>query len=370
MSNQKDRAHETLRYLSCQKAKQLYGDPLPLDVAERLNLELETIKHHEASGYFLFLREVVHVAQTELGVYIGPGRGTSAGSLVNYCLSITKVDPLEFGLLFERFFSPESAGRPDIYLDCDCEGRELLVDWLKQSSATEPYIDSGGLFGLEALSVIRDTTEIIKRDKGIGLEMQRIPLDDFNTLALFRRGETEGIFLFDTEDMLKFLLELRPGRFEDLALLYSLYQAGLTEDIREVSRRKNGKKTSVCPIPGLRKYLQDTYGVIVYQEQIMCLSRLIANFTEAESDQLRRAAGKKQIALLPALKDRFSAGGLENGISADDLEEVWAEIEHRGMYAFIKAHAVSYTLIAYQMAYLKAYYPVEFDQVAHKYPSY
>lgn len=365
----KDKGHDYLRRLSFSKAKDLYGDPLPNEVSDRLNFELHIIEQREASDLFLFLHEVVTVAQTILDVHVGPGRGTAAGSIVNYCLGITRIDPLKYDLLFERFIGPQDAISPYVALDIDLEGRESVMDWLRQRYGGECYFLNGEfeLYGLDILSMMRDTIEKIKASKGVSVDIERIPVDDLKTFELFQKGKTEEIFQFETKEMRKLLIDFQPTCLEELAALNSLFRADRTADIKVLIKRKNRKQPILYPLPEIGKILDKTYGVIVYQEQIMQIAYLISNFTRVESDMLRKAVGKKYVALLPILKTLFMEGGRENGHPKHNLERTWDAIERKGNFAFIKAHAVCYTWIAYQMAYLKANYPEEFNQVLKKY---
>lgn len=369
LANINDKEHDYLRSLSFSKAKDLYGDPLPNEVSDRLNFELQIIEKRETTDLFLFLYEVVTVAQTRLNLYVGPGRGTSAGSIVNYCLGINKIDPLKFDLLFERFISPQSASIPYIALDFDSEGREHVIDWIQQEYGKKYYPRNGEFefFGLDALSVLKDTIMKIEECKGVSVDIERIPIDDTKTFELFQNGMTDDIFQFEEEGIRKLLIDFHPMCFEDLIVLNSLYQAGSFNKIRIVTQRKNSKAPIEYDIPELEKHLHDTYGVIVYQEQIMLISRLVSNFTRDASDLLRRVVVKKRIALIPALKAQFMEGGLKNGHPEQSLEKIWDAIERNANFAFIKAHAVGYTWIAYQMAYLKANYPEEFKEVIEKY---
>ena len=416
--NSEDMCDEYLKYLSFSRAKQIYGKELPEEVSDRLNYELLIIKQSGAADYFLFIQDIVNTAQSKLGVCVGPGRGSAAGSLVNYCLGITKIDPLKHNLLFERFMSPNGTTFPDIDLDFDEEGRLRVLDWLKQKYgeecfahivteygihqcgfivANEPiskwvpvmvanteddegnpirmncisyegsrFKESGlvefDILGLRTLSMMKDI--ILKiRDKGVSIEIERIPVDDAKTFELFQRGDTEGVFQFEAQGMRDYLRELHPTTFEDLVLLNAMYRPGLMEDIPPIIKMKNGECPIKYALPCMEKYLHETYGMIIYQEQIMQLSRLIADFTRYESEILRKAIGKQQTDVLPVLKVRFMEGGIKNGHTKEALEKVWNEMVQRGRCAFNKSHAVCYTWLAYQMAYLKANYPEEFKQV-------
>jgi len=490
-----------LEYLSFSKAKQIYGESLPKDVTDRLKFELQIIKQRTASGYFLFLQDVVNTAQSELGVWVGPGRGSAAGSLVCYCLGITKIDPLKHDLLFERFLNPEGTMFPDIDIDFDWEGRESVREWLQQKYgkeccahivsfrafstanafntvarvnqmhapeilainellsgyswrsiknyvkyepeirkairkvgnplrnafantailerkicglgvhacgfvvADEPvsnwapvstcsiedskgneqlvnctqyeggYVESSGLIkfdflGLETLSKMRDICASVKVHYDKNFDIEKIPIDDEKTMELFQTGQTDDVFLFSLKGMQKYLQKLHPTCFEDLVILNCMNSMYCPRpNIATFIRQKYSKKAVKYMIPCMEKYLQNTYGIIVYQEQIMMLSRLIANFDRGESDLLRKALGKRKMDVLSVLKPRFIEGGIKNGHKKNALEKVWNEMEAKGMYAFPKSHYVCYTWLAYQMAYLKANYPEEFKQVIEKYNS-
>jgi len=487
-----------LEHLSFAKAKQIYGESLPEDVTERLEFELKIIKQKGASGYFLFLQDVINTAQSELGVWVGPGRGSAAGSLVCYCLSITKIDPLKHDLLFERFLSIDRVTLPVIDIDFDWEGRARVLEWLQQkygkeccahvvsfrtfstanafstvarlaqlhtpenlainellsgcpwrsiknyikyepeirkairkvgnplrnafantailerkicglgvhacgivvsdepvsnwapvstcstedSSGNEQtvnctqyegwHVESSGLIkfdflGHKTLSQMRDICASVKVHYDKDFDIEKIPIDDVKTMELFQIGQTDDVFQFSSKGMQKFLQKLRPTCFEDLVILNCMYRPGSMDYIATLIRQKHSKKAVKYMIPCSEKYLHNTYGIIVYQEQIMMLSRLIANFDRSESDLLRKALGKRKIDMLSVLKPRFIEGGIKNGHKKNALEKVWSEMERKGMYAFNKSHAVCYTWLAYQIAYLKANYPDEFKQIMDKY---
>lgn len=489
-----------LEYLSFSKANQIYGELLPEDVSERLKFELQIIKQRGASGYFLFLQDVVNTAQSELGVWVGPGRGSAAGSLVCYCLGITKIDPLKHNLLFERFLSQEGTMFPDIDIDFDDEGRERVLEWLQQKYGKEccahvvsfstfstanafstiakakqmltpetmgvskllsshygyywhsikdaikyepelrklvckagaslrnafdntavlerkirglgvhacgyvvadgpvsnwapvstcsiedskgneklvnctqydgRHVESSGLIkfdflGLKTLSQMRDICASVKVHYDKDFDIEKIPIDDEKTMELFQTGQTDDVFQFTLKGMQKYLQKLHPTCFEDLVILYCMYRPGPLEYLSTLVKHKNSKKAVKYMIPCLEKYLHNTYGIIVYQEQIMMLSRLIANFNRSESDLLRKALGKRKMDVVSVLKPRFIEGGIRNGHKKNALEKVWNEMETKGMYAFTKSHAVCYTWLAYQMAFLKANYLEEFKHVMEK----
>ena len=500
---QSSREDAYLEYMSFTKAKQIYGESLSEDVTDRINFELEVIKKRGASGYFLFLKDVVNTAQSELGVWVSPGRGSSAGSLVCYCLGITKIDPLKHDLLFERFLNPDETKLPDVDIDFDDEGRVRVLEWLQKKYgkeccahvvsfgkfytanafstiarvnqlhtpeamaineylsscfsyswrsikdvikyepelkkiirkagaplthaieytdilnrkvcglgihacgfvvANEPIsnwapistvgiedsngndeilrcvqyegrrVESSGLIkfdflGLKILSQMRDICKLIKTRKGEDVNIEKIPMDDEETMKLFQTGLTEDVFQFSSRGMQKYLRDLHPTCFEDLVILNCMFRPGPMEDIPMLIKRKKSKKGIKYIIPCMEKYLQNTYGIIVYQEQIMMLSRLIADFSRGESDLLIKALGRRKTDVLSVLKPKLIEGGMKNGHKKNALEKVWNEMEHKGMYAFQKSHAVCYTWLAYQMAYLKANYPEEFKQCIEKYNS-
>ena len=484
-----------LEHLTYTKAKVINGVPLPEEVDDRLQFELEIIKKNGAERYFLFIQDVVNYAEKELGALVGPGRGTSAGSLVAYCLGITKIDPLKHDLLFERFMCPDRQMLPDIDLDFDEEGRSHVIEWLNDkygkdycahiisysifstrtafSSVAQvkllpaetaksihqaipvyyPYypktmdnaikyspelrklvrsagqtiqnaicdtkvlegtikgtgvhacgfivsdspisdwapvcvqedpdeegktirctqydgrtIEETGLIkfdflSLKTLSQLKKICERIKVKTGKDFDMEKIPLEDQKTLELFQRGDTEDIFQYETHGMQKCLRELHPTTFEDLVLLNVMYRPGIMENIPLLIKRKKDVSKIRYVIPNMEKYLHDTYGILVYQEQLMLLSRLIADFNRGESDALRKAMGKRKQDKLAELKLKFIKGGMNNGYKKSTLERIWKDWEHKGMYAFNKAHAVCYSWLGYQMGYLKANYPEVFNQV-------
>ncbi len=492
-----------LKYLSFSKARQIYGKSLSEDVADRLKFELEIIRQRGASGYFLFLQNIINIVQSELDVWVGPGRGSAAGSLVCYCLGITKIDPLKHDLLFERFLSIEGTMFPDIDIDFDDEGRDRVIEWLQDKYgkeccahivsfstfstanafstiarvnqlhtpetmainevlsshygyswrsikdvikyepklkklvrkagqplnnaidntavlerkirglgihacgfivANDPItnwapistvsiedsngndeilrcvqyegmrVESSGLIkfdflGLKTLSQMRDICRLIKTRKDENFNIDVIPIDDEKTMKLFQTGQTEDVFQFNYQGMQKYLRELHPTCFEDLVILNCMYRPGPMEDLPMLIKRKKLKKGIKYIIPCMEKYLQNTYGIIVYQEQLMMLSRLIANFDRSESDLLRKALGKRKTDVLSILRPKFIEVGMKNGHKKNALEKVWNEMEWKGLYAFNKSHAVCYTWLAYQMAYLKANYQEEFKQVIEKYNS-
>ena len=422
MGSEKNRNEDYyLEYLSFTKAKQIYGEMLPKEVSNRLKYEVQIIRDRGASGYFLFLQDVVNTAQSELGIWIGPGRGTVASFLVCYCLGITKIDPLKYDLLFERFLKPGSTVFPNIDIETENEGRKCIISWLQQKYGEEHCahiakgkdlhlcgfvvvdepitnlapisthvvevsserritlncvqyndIQSSGLIkfdfiDLETITQMKEICGLVKMKKGEDLDIEKIPQDDMKTMDLFRSGHTDDILLFSSNDMKMLQQDFNPTCFEDLIILNCLYRPGSMDDIATVIKHKQSKKPIEYKIPCMESVLHNTYGIIVYQEQIMEISRLIAGFSRSESALLRMAVGMFKKEMLPALRNRFIRGGVKNASPKAALKKLWNEIENKGRYAFNKSHSVCYTWLAYQMAYLKANYPKEFAQVMEKY---
>ena len=482
-----------LAKLAYDGAKRLYGDPLPEEVSERVKFELHIMKTMGFPGYFLIVQDFINSAQDELGVMVGPGRGSAAGSVVAYCLGITKIDPIKYDLLFERFLNPDRISLPDIDTDFDDDGRGKVLEWVEDKyghdkvahiitygtmatknsikdvarveklpldvsnrlckaipdklkdgkkmnlpnaisevpelqeaeasadprlantikyakmlegtvrgtgihacgtiicrdaisdwvpvSTAEDKSDPGhkllatqydghvieetGLIkmdflGLSTLSIMKETVENIRLTHGFTLNLDTIPIDDELTYKLYQEGRTIGTFQFESAGMQKYLRELRPTVFEDLIAMNALYRPGPMDYIPSFIARKNGKEEITYDIPCMEKYLKDTYGITVYQEQVMLLSRQLANFTRGESDALRKAMGKKKKAIVDAMKPKFIEGGKKNGHDPKVLEKIWADWEKFASYAFNKSHATCYSWVAYQTAYLKAHYPAEF----------
>ncbi len=471
---------------------------LPPEVEERVKFELHIMKTMGFPGYFLIVQDFINSARDELGVMVGPGRGSAAGSVVAYCLGITKIDPLKYDLLFERFLNPDRISLPDIDTDFDDDGRGKVLKWVEDkyghencahiitystmatknsikdvarvekvplptsnalckaipdrlpdgpdgkatkmnlpnairyvpelreaeasndphlantikyakmlegtvrgtgihacgfiicrdpisnwvplSTADDPdfkdtktnctqydghVIESTGLIkmdflGLKTLSELKEACENIKRTRGIEVDLDNIPIDDPKTYELYQQGRTIGTFQFESNGMQKYLRELKPTVFEDLIAMNALYRPGPMGYIPQFIRRKHGDEPITYDIPIMEKYLKDTYGITVYQEQVMLLSRLLADFTRGESDALRKAMGKKKKDIVDAMKPKFIEGGKKNGHDPKVLEKIWADWEAFASYAFNKSHAACYSWVAYQTAYLKANYPAEF----------
>ncbi len=483
-----------LAKLAYDGAKRLYGEPLSDEVHERVKFELHIMKTMGFPGYFLIVQDFINSAEDELGVMVGPGRGSAAGSVVAYCLGITKIDPIKYDLLFERFLNPDRISLPDIDTDFDDDGRGKVLEWVEdkyghdkvahiitygtmatknsikdvarveklpldisnrlckaipdklpdglkmnltnaikcvpelreaeasanpQMANTIKYakmlegtvrgtgihacgtiicrdaisdwvpvstaedkndpghkllatqydghvIEETGLIkmdflGLSTLSIMKETVENIRlTHDGFTLDLDTIPIDDELTYKLYQEGRTIGTFQFESAGMQKYLRELRPTVFEDLIAMNALYRPGPMDYIPSFIARKNGKEPITYDIPCMEKYLKDTYGITVYQEQVMLLSRQLADFTRGESDALRKAMGKKKKAIVDAMKPKFIEGGKKNGHDPKVLEKIWGDWEKFASYAFNKSHATCYSWVAYQTAYLKAHYPAEF----------
>jgi DNA polymerase-3 subunit alpha len=485
-----------LRALTMEKAVQRYGE-FSEEVAERLEFELETVKNMGFPGYFLIVQDFIQAAK-QMGVSVGPGRGSAAGSAVAYCLGITDIDPMKYDLLFERFLNPDRISMPDIDIDFDDDGRDEILRWVtekygkervarivtygtmaaksaikdvarvqklsiseanrlsnlipdrlpddkdgnaikinlsnciklvkelsdarnssdKNVSSTLKYaemlegtvrqtgvhacgiiigaddltnyiplstakekgtyeellvtqyegsvIESVGLIkmdflGLKTLSVIKETLVNVKISKGVDVDIDTIPLDDRKTYELYSRGDTIGTFQFESPGMQKYLRELKPTKFEDLIAMNALYRPGPMAYIPDFINRKHGRKEITYDFPEMESRLKDTYGITVYQEQVMLLSRDLAGFTRGQSDELRKAMGKKLKDKMESLHDKFIEGAEKKGFGPrEKLEKIWADWSEFAKYAFNKSHATCYSLVSYQTAYLKANYPAEF----------
>lgn len=489
-----------LAYLTWIGAEKRYGKDLTAEQTERIIFELHIMKTMGFPGYFLIVMDYIRAAREELGVSVGPGRGSAAGSVVAYCLWITDVDPLKYDLLFERFLNPDRISLPDIDVDFDDDGRGEVLRWVTEKYGKERvahiitygtmatkssiadvgrvqdiplpqvdaikkmipdkfpdnmvdekgkgikvnirnclkyvqplkeayegldegissmlhyasiledtirqtgihacgviigaddltnfapistvkdrasgedvmvtqydghYVESVGLIkmdflGLKTLSIIKEALKNIKLSHGVEVDIDHVPIDDELTYKLYSDGATVGTFQFESPGMQKHLIALKPSTFEDLIAMNALYRPGPMDYIPTFIRRKHGEEPIEYDIPIMEKYLKDTYGVTVYQEQVMLLSRLLADFTRGESDTLRKAMGKKQRATLDKLKPKFVAGGMKNGYDEKVLDKIWGDWEKFASYAFNKSHATCYSWVAYQTAYLKAHFPADY----------
>ena len=492
-----DNEDDYLRYLVYEGAKERWPE-LDEEHRERLDFELETIKNMGFPGYFLIVQDYIRMAP-KLGCSVGPGRGSAAGSAVAYCLGITKIDPMKYDLLFERFLNPDRISLPDIDTDFDDDGRAAVLnyvtekygaekvahivtygtmaaksaikdvarvedlsiaesnrlakfipstpndmpeekpgkkykitvknclecfnefraeldnvdprvgetiryaeklegsirstgvhacgviighdpisDWVPVSTATDSdgeriivtqyeggVIESTGLIkmdflGLKNLSIIKEALANIKLNHGIDIDIEKIPIDDPKTYELYCKGQTAGTFQFESAGMQKYLIELHPTCFEDLIAMNALYRPGPMEYIPQFINRKHGVEPIEYDIPCMEKFLKETYGITVYQEQVMLLSRQLAGFTRGQSDTLRKAMGKKQIDKMNELEALFYEGGEKNGHDKKVLNKIWEDWKRFASYAFNKSHATCYSWVAYQTAYLKANYPSEY----------
>lgn len=408
-------ADEYLKELVNRGARQRYGQDKPngcvqteySKAAERIGRELGVIAELGCADYFLVLWDALRHARQE-GIAIGPGRGSAAGSIVNYCLGITQIDPLEYGLLFERFLNTNRSYYPcaDIDIDGDERLREELLCYLPkcygknhvalianhacgivispvdvtQRFHTTTYMNRDGetlpvieakiseiddarfivfhFLYLPELSVIRDTKTFVEQRKGITIK--DIPLDDADTFRLFCEGQTVSTFQFDSEGISKWLRELQPTSICDLVALDALYRPGVMDWIPDFIARKHGEKPAACALPAMEECLKDTYGMVVYQEQIMQLVQTLADFTPNESDRLRRAFMKRKEEDVAHFKNLFIEKATTKGCEREQIEQMWEDWNRIGCYLFNKSHAVCYTLLGYQTAYLKTHYPVEY----------
>lgn len=493
---------EYLRHLTFEGAKKRYIELTP-QIEERLNFELQIIERMGFAGYFLIVMDFIKAAR-ELGVVVGPGRGSAAGSAVAYCIGITNIDPIKYDLLFERFLNPDRKSMPDIDTDFDDIGRARVIDYvikkygknqvaqiitygtmaarssiadvgrvldlplsetrelaklvpempgislnrifnapidgenslkekeglnadeinnvkklreiiagndlkaqvLKEACKLEGSVRNTGVhaagviiaptditdivpvavskdadlyitqfegkvieqagvikmdfLGLKTLTIIRNALDLIKENKGIDLNIDEIPLDDPATFELYKRGETNGTFQFESPGMQKYLRELKPDKFDDLIAMNALYRPGPMDYIPNFIARKHGKERITYDLPEMEEILKDTYGITVYQEQVMLLSQKLANFTKGDADLLRKAMGKKDKKTLEKLKPKFIEQAKANNHDPKILEKIWSDWEAFASYAFNKSHSTCYAFVAYQTAYLKAHYPSEY----------
>lgn len=481
-----------LKKITYDGAKRLYGDPVSDNVKTLLDFELHVMKTMGFPGYFLIVQDFINSARKELGVWVGPGRGSAAGSAVAYCLGITKIDPIKYDLLFERFLNPDRISLPDIDTDFDDDGRGKVLQWVTEKygaekvahiitygtmatklaikdvarvqkvplaivnalckaipdrlpngkkmnlanaiecvpelkdAATSPdpllrdtmrfaqmlennvrntgvhacgtiicrdaiddwvpvstaedketgeklrctqydghVIEETGLIkmdflGLKTLSQLKEAVTNIKESLGIDINVDLLNIQDPATYQLYCDGRTVGTFQFESAGMQKYLRELQPNVFEDLIAMNALYRPGPMDYIPDFINRKQGRKPIEYDIPCMEKYLKDTYGITVYQEQVMLLSRQLADFTRGESDALRKAMGKKKKDIVDAMKPKFIEGGKKNGHDPKILDKIWSDWEKFASYAFNKSHATCYSWVAYQTAFLKANFPSQF----------
>jgi len=496
---------ELLKHLSWEGANKRYPE-ITTELQERIDFELFTIRTMGFAGYFLIVSDFIQAGRN-MGVFVGPGRGSAAGSVVAYCIGITNIDPIKYQLLFERFLNPDRKSMPDIDTDFDDEGRQKVIDYVvdkygkeqvaqivtygtmaakssikdvarvmdlplsesnllaklvpdkpgtelnrclhapltvkegeKSLAEREGYqpedidnvkklreiykgndlraavlheaerlegsirntgihaagiiiapsdlteimpvatakdstlwvtqiegsvIEEAGVLkmdflGLKTLSILKTALELIKQNHGITIDLDLIPLDDAKTFNLYQRGETNATFQFESVGMQKHLRDLKPDKFADLIAMNALYRPGPMAYIPNFIERKHGRELIKYDLPVMEEILADTYGITVYQEQVMLLSQKIASFTKGDADVLRKAMGKKQKSVLDKMKAQFVAGAVKNGHPENVLEKVWTDWEAFAQYAFNKSHSTCYAYLAYQTAYLKAHYPGEY----------
>jgi DNA polymerase-3 subunit alpha len=506
---------EYLKHITYEGAEKRYNE-LTDEIKERIEFELFTIKMMGFAGYFLIVSDFIKAGRDK-GVYIGPGRGSAAGSVVAYCIGITNIDPIKYNLLFERFLNPDRKSMPDIDTDFDDEGRQKVIDyvvekygksqvaqiitygtmaakssiadvarvmdlplpesraltklvpdrpgtelkrvlhapmkikdvrpddttgkavksleekeglgnddlenvkklreiykqkdtilskvlheaerlegsvrstgihaagiiiapkdltelipvatskestlWLTQIEGND--IENAGILkmdflGLKTLTVLKNALALIKQIHGIEIDLDKIPLDDKKTFELYQHGSTIGTFQFESAGMQKYLRELKPDKFGDLIAMNALYRPGPIAYIPNYIDRKHGRETISYDLPEMEEYLQETYGITVYQEQVMLLAQKLAGFSKGDADVLRKAMGKKQKQVLDKMKAQFIAGATEKLLPPEKLEKIWTDWEAFAQYAFNKSHSTCYAYVAYQTAYLKAHYPAEF----------
>ena len=474
--------NEYLRHVTYEGARERYGE-ITDEISERLDFELSVIKGMGFPGYFLIVQDFINAAR-ELGVSVGPGRGSAAGSAVAYCIKITDVDPIRYNLLFERFLNPDRISMPDIDIDFDEDGRDKVLDWVVEKYGIEKvahiitfgtmkarlairdiarveklplakadqlaklvpeapgitfnkayeqvpqlkkerengeelvrktlkyaevlegslrqtglhacgviigkddlteylpictskdtdlrvtqfdgdHVESVGMLkmdflGLKTLSIIKDAVENVKESRGIDVDIDNISLEDKQTFELYSRGETTALFQFESPGMKKNLRQLKPNRFEDLIAMNALYRPGPMEYIPSFIKRKHGKEEINYDLPVMERYLKETYGITVYQEQVMQLSQELAGFSKGQADSLRKAMGKKKKKLMEQLKEKFFEGCQKNGYDLKVIQKIWNDWEAFAQYAFNKSHSTCYAYVSYQTAYLKAHYPAEY----------
>lgn len=496
---------EFLKHLTYIGAKERYIELTP-ETQERIDFELFTIKTMGFAGYFLIVSDFIKAGR-EMGVFVGPGRGSAAGSVVAYCIGITNIDPIKYNLLFERFLNPDRKSMPDIDTDFDDEGRQRVIDYvvnkygknqvaqiitygtmaakssikdvarvmdlplaesnaiaklvpdrpgielrrvlhapltakdgeksleekegissddmesvkkirelyngnnldaevLRQAEKLEGSVRNTGIhaagiiiaprdltelipvctakdsdlwvtqiegsiiedagvikmdfLGLKTLSIIKNALEMIRQNHGVVIEIDNIPLDDQKTFELYQHADTIGTFQFESPGMQKYLRDLKPDKFDDLIAMNALYRPGPIAYIPNYIDRKHGREAISYDLPEMEEYLKDTYGITVYQEQVMLLAQKIGGFSKGDADVLRKAMGKKQKAVLDKMKAQFVSGAVAKGHPADKLEKIWADWEAFAQYAFNKSHSTCYAFVAYQTAYLKAHYQAEY----------
>jgi DNA polymerase III alpha subunit len=353
--------HCNLERLTYSKAYQVYGKPLLPEVDERLLFELNIIETKGFSFYFMLAHNLINIMRNDYGINFGPGYSTSAGSLVAYCLDITKIDPLKHGLLFERFINLNSNRFPSFCVYYG-DGGHIIKRVSKWGWAVEDAKQEIINFqDVDVLIAQKNALLMIKQRHGIDVDLDEIPINDEQTFELFQKGQTIGVFEFDSAIMRKNLRKMHPTVFEELVALYVFSIPGLERFLSSYIARKKGYEEIIYDIPCMERCLKETYGIIIYQEQLMELSQILAGLTREESDTLRKAMAKKKQTILDEMKPKFIEGGKKNGYDPKTLLKIWTDWETEyGFRAYMKSHAVSSTWLAYQTAYLKAHYPDEY----------
>jgi DNA polymerase-3 subunit alpha len=367
-------------------AKHLYGEPLSEEVRTRINFELDTIRKSSYPTYFLILSDIVKIAKVKFDAWIGVGRGSAAGSIVNYCLGITTIDPMKYGLLFERFINPERKEYiPDIIIDIDDVHSHEVISWISNQYG-EPHerihlkfdnyiVDNAssmeiGILALPFLSHLKYVIDNIRVEKNLIVNINEIPIDDTDTLNMFKEGDVTFIYNMDDNSPKNQLRKLRPTSFSDLAAfftVYEYYRHGIKETMQELFRRKKHFSSVRYDLPCMQDVLDETYGLYLYQEQYMILSQRIAGFTPSQSDELRKALGKKKEEKLKDLESLFLKGGEHRGYDIAILSKIWNDWKKDGLYSYNKSHIVCYTYMMYVANYLQVHYNLasRFDMSHH-----
>src|SRR5437763_1553074 len=338
-----------------------YGDPPPAQALERMEMELAVIDRMGFNAYFLIVWDFVKFAKDN-GIAVGPGRGSAAGSIVAYCLSITDIDPLRYDLLFERFLNPERVSMPDIDIDFSVRGRERVMRYVTEKYGRESVAQIVTFGKMFPRAATRDAPRVLGHDYATGSrpDMTTLPLDDARTYEMLARGDSTGVFQFESEGMREALKKVRPDEFDDLVALNALYRPGAMDQIPVYAKGKHNPQAIVYTDERLRPILEPSKGVILYQEQAMQIAKEIAGFSGAKADDLRKAIGKKNRASMAALKPEFVEGCRASGTRPEVTEWLWEGNERSADYSFNRSHAACYALIAYRTAWLKANYPAEY----------
>ena len=368
-----------LEHLVLKGASKLYSE-ITHPVTDRIQQELTIIQRLGFAKYYLIVHDILQAAR-EMDIWVGPGRGNAAGSIVAFCLGITAMDPLAYGLLFERVLHPDGNTIPDIDSDVDLHGRKKIIDYSNgkyngkvlitqydEVHPEQPGLLQVDIIGKEYLSILRTAYAQIKNNDKKDFSLNEMELTDVETFQLFQEGDTTDIPFFHPVDMKTYLVALEPVSYEQLVALYALYHSGTHQFIHAYIQKKKQAQPIKYDLPALEEVLSETFGELIYQEQLMLLSQRLAGFSREESDKLRRALQKKKnILLRPNFQSKFLEGGKSNGYDEAILGRIWREWETKGESLFNKSHAVCFVLIAWQMAYIKSHYPVAFSLAVSKY---